>query len=150
MKAFIISVAIAMLIVGNIIMAFTLGMSISSLNSALDKQAVRELDDNVFYYAKTNCVKSGDASDAAILEFVSQNQAKCDSIQDQGLETFFVESITTNDIVCFTEDSAILIFAGEQVSARIDKDVFNALDFNKKNVELVLTYDCGDYSITMK
>lgn len=150
MKAFIISAAIAMLIVGNIIMAFTLGMSISNLNSALDKQAVRELDDNVFYYAKTNCAKSGDVSDAAILEFVSHNQAKCDSIQYQGLETFFVESITTNDIFCFTEDSAILIFDGEQVSARIDKDVFNTLDFNKKNVELVLTYDCGDYSITMQ
>lgn len=149
-KALIISAIIAMIGVVNLIMALTLSVMMLDLRESQVSQKVSELDDSVYYYAKSKCAEAGDASDEAILKFVEQNYAKCDSIQNEGLQTFWAETISSSDIINFTEGSANIMVGNDTINAKIDKVVFNLFVKNKSEFFPVLTYDCGDYYLTLE
>lgn len=149
-KALIISAIIAMIGVVNLIMALTLSVMMLDLRESQVSQKVSELDDSVYYYAKSKCAKDGDVSDEAILKFVEENYAKCDSIQNEGLQTFWSETISSSDIINFTESSANIMVGNDTINSKIDKVVFNLLVKNKSEFFPVLTYDCGDYYLTLE
>lgn len=149
-KAFIISALIAMIGVVNLIMSLTLSVMMIDLRASQTAQKVNELDDSVYYYAKSKCAEAGDASDEAILKFVENNYVKCDSIQSEGLQTFWAETISSSDIINFTEDSANIMVGNDTINAKIEKTTFNLLVNNKSEFFPVLTYDCGDYYLTLE